>query len=443
MRIPFVRGGVARLREVAREAPAVLQGYSGPGLRKRIATGHFSERDVLAWRPTGFGSRMGELLNARRVATALGARFVFHWPPQPLYDVDAVEMVFAPEFIAEHHLPTLDIDTFGRLSGTLRPTDLREFATDPRRGARMAERYEVVLTGSGPTLPSFRAAFDGIAFHARLERIRAAVDGLPPLGLAVHLRRSDLSVPDSRFGGAFSPKQMPLVLIERIVADLRCQGAQNILLLGNDPDLVAEVSDRIGAHAPHDLVPVPSGSPQEEAFRDFCLLARASRVLGGASAFARVAQLVAGAQVIRPETALPSDETRRLLWAAVMDGGGGRPLEATLASDHLFQRSDIRLTVEEEIRLLERTIELDPEDPTRWLGLLARKARLGDASGAERAMRGLAERFEGRETTAAAQAMRGTTALERPAHLTRRDWQDLVGLGALGEHWAAAARAAD
>jgi CubicO group peptidase (beta-lactamase class C family) len=33
-----------------------------------------------------------------------------------------------------------------------------------------------------------------------------------------------------------------------------------------------------------------------------------------------------------------------------MDSGGGRPLEATLASDHLFQRPDITLSLDEEIR---------------------------------------------------------------------------------------------
>jgi hypothetical protein len=440
VRIPFLRGGVARLRDGVGQAPSVLQGYSGSGLQRRIARGDFGRREILAWRPYGLGSRFGELLNARRVATALGAQFVFHWPPEPLYDVDPVESVFGPDFIAEHHLPVLDASEFGRLSTTIRPADLRELATGSRRGARMAERYEIRFSGRGLSLPSYREAFETIAFHGRLERIREAVDDLPPIGLAVHLRRWDVAVPESRFGGAFSPKLLPLALIERIVADLRRQGAETVLLLGNDPDLLTDVSGSIGARTPHDLVPVPSGSLQEKAFRDFFLLARAERVLGGASAFARVAQLVAGAKVIRPETVLSSTEIRRLLWSAVMDEATDRPLEATLACDHLFQRADITLSMEDELALLERTVELDPEDSTRWLGLLVRRIRSGDRAGVERTRRRIDERFAGREVTAAARARGGMTSLDKASHLTAEDWDELVRRGALDERWTEGAR---
>jgi hypothetical protein len=218
MRVPYLRGAVQRLRTVAHDAPAVLRGFSGSRLQRRIVRGDFSRREILAWRPFGFGSRMGELLNAVRVASALDARFVFHWPPEPLFDVDAVETVFAPDFIAEHHLPTLDIEEFGRLSTTIRPTDLQQLAEGPHRGVRMAERYEIRLSGRGLTLPSFRTAFERVRFHQRLEDIRAAVEELPPIGLAVHLRRWDLTRPDSRFGGVVSPKQLPLALVERMVA---------------------------------------------------------------------------------------------------------------------------------------------------------------------------------------------------------------------------------
>jgi hypothetical protein len=377
-----------------------------------------------------------------RIAGALGARFVFHWPPEPLFDVDAVETVFDPDFIAEHHLPTLDIEDFGRLSTTIRPPDLQELARGPHRGARMAERYEVRFSGRGLALPTFREAFDGIRFHPRLEDIRAAVDGLPPIGLAIHLRRWDLTLPESRFGGVFSPKQLPLVLVERMVADLRRDGAENILLIGNDPDLVSEVSRSMGARVPHDLVPLATGSLQEEAFRDLCLLARSERVLGGSSAFARVAQLVAGATVVRPEEMLSADETRALLWSAVMNDGRGSPLEATLASDHLFQRRDLILTAEDEVALLERTIELDPEDPTRWFGLLARGIRSGDTREVERITAALSERFRGHEQLTIDRAARGRTSGDHPAHLTDADWQDLVRHDGLEPTWTQALRAA-
>jgi len=187
MSIPYWRGGIERLRRRARQTPARLQGYSGRRLGHRITRGDFNEREILAWRPFGFGSRLGELLNAIRVARALESRFVFHWPPESLYDVDPAESVFAPGFLAAHHLPTLDIEEFGRLSTTIHPSDLRELATGSRRGARMAERYEVQFAGRGLSLPSFRDAFDEVEFHPRLERLRTAVAELPPIGLAVHL----------------------------------------------------------------------------------------------------------------------------------------------------------------------------------------------------------------------------------------------------------------
>ncbi len=442
MRVPYVRGAVQRLRSASHDAPAVLRGFSGRGLQRRIAQGDFRPREVLAWRPFGLGSRFGELLNAMRVARALGARFVFHWPPEPLFDVEAAETVFDPDFIAEHHLSTLDIAEFGRLSTTIRPTDLQQLAEGPHRGVRMAERYEIRFAGRGPTLPSFRTAFDGVRFHQKLEDLRSAVDELPPIGLTVHLRRWDLTRPESRFGGVVSPKQLPLVLIERMVADLRRDGAQNILLIGNDPDLVAEVSHRIGARVPHDVVPLLNGSLQEEAFRDLCLLARSERVLGGSSAFARVAQLIAGATVVRPEAMLSAHDTRALLWSAVMNDEQERPLEATLASDHLFQRPDLILSAADEVALLERTIELDPEDPTRWFGLLARAIRSGDERAVERITAEMSERFRGRELFTAERAARGRTPREFPAHLTYADWHDLLRFEGLAPAWAEALRAA-
>jgi hypothetical protein len=440
MRIPLVLGGVQRLRISAREAPAVLAGFSGARLRGRIARGTFAEHEILAWRPHGLGSRLGELLNAGRAATALGARFVFHWPPQPHFDGDDVETVFDPGFIAEHHLPTLDLEEFGNLSTTIWPSDLQKLATGPHRGARMAERYEIAVPGRGLTLPTFRQAFDGLAFHPRLEQLRSDVDALPPIGLAVHLRRPDSMLPEDRFGGQISLKQLPVVLLDRIVGALRAEGAENILLLGNDQTFIAEMSESLGARTPDDLIPVASGSAQEKAFRDFFLLARAERVLGGASAFARVAQLVAGAKVIRPETVLSSTEIRRLLWSAVMDEATDRPLEATLACDHLFQRADITLSMEDELALLERTVELDPEDSTRWLGLLVRRIRSGDRAGVERTRRRIDERFAGREATAAARARGGMTSLDKASHLTAEDWDELVRRGALDERWTEGAR---
>lgn len=440
MRIPYVRGAAARLRHIVAQAPAVARGFSGAGLRRHVARGTFAEREILAWRPHGFGSRMGELLNARRVATALGARFVFHWPPEPLFDVDGVEAVFDPDFIAAHHLPALDIDRFGRLSTTIEPSDLRELAVGPKRGARMAERYEIRFTGRGLNLPSFRDAFEDIHFHPDLERIRTAVGAGPPIGIAVHVRRWDLSRPESRFGGVFSPKQMPAVLIERIVAQFRREGAGEVLLLGNDPAFIAELAATLDARTPEDLLPGAARSPQEEAFRDFCLLARAESVLGGESAFARVAQLVAGSRVILAEEAIPADETRRLLWSSAMNPDPVRPLEATLASDHLFQRPDLQLTLLEEIELLERTVAADPDDPTRWLGLLVRLARTGDRAGAARVIAGMSARFEGRETVAVDQARRGRTPSARPAHLSGAEWGELPEAEGLPLLWLAAIR---
>ena len=441
MRIPYVRGAAARLRREIAQAPAVLRGFSGAGLRRHAARGTFAEREILAWRPYGFGSRMGELLNARRVATALGARFVFHWPPQPLFDVEGVDAVFDSDFVAAHHLPTLDIEQFGRLSTTIEPSDLRELATGPKRGARMAERYEIRLPGRVPALPSFQDAFADIRFHADLERIRTAVAGLPPIGLVVHLRRWDLSRPMSRFGGDVSPKQIPAALAIRVVEDFQRRRSGEVLILGNDPHVVGEVASTLGARTAEDLLPGQPRSSQEEAFRDFCLLARTGSVLGGGSAFSRVAQLVAGSRVILPEAAIPTGEARSLLWAAVIHPDPDRPLEATLASDHLFQRPDLVLTPAEEIELLERTIELDPEDPTRWLGLLVRFARSGDLSGAGRAMTGMAERFHGRELETAALAFRGRTPADRPAHLTDSDWRVLLDVEVLAPSWREALRA--
>lgn len=443
MRVPYVRGAVVRVRDAAAQVPAVLRGFSGPRLQRRIASGGFGDREILAARPTGFGSRIGELLNAHRVASALDARLVLHWPAAPSYDVGPPEAVFDPHFVASHHLPTLAPEAFGRLTTTIEPSDLRRLAEGPHRGARMVERYVVDVRVPGLELPSHREAFEAVRFHPDLERIRAAVGSSPRVGLAVHVRRPDLAFPTSRFGGRFSSKQTPMALVERLVRILPRDPRDRVLLIGNDGSLLGEAAERIGADTPDSIVGLPEGSSDRQAFRDFCLLARAGAVLGGTSAFARVAQLIAGSRVVRAEDMLPSDETRELLWTAVMRGDPGRPLEGALACDHLFQRRDIPLTLADEVALLERTVELDPEDPTRWFGLLVRRARQGDRTGAERTMAEIAARFAEDVGTTAMQAAEGRTGLEYPGHLTDGDWQDLLALGVLDTTWGDALRAAD
>jgi hypothetical protein len=383
---------------------------------------------------------MGELLNAHRVASALGARFVFHWPPAPLMDVNHAEAVFAPHFVAEHHLAALRRQEFGRLSTTITPSDLRGFAEGADRGARMAERYELVLRVRGLALPTLVEAFRDVPFHPDLERIRATVDGLPTIGLAVHVRRPDLAFPASRFGGVFSSKQVPMVLIERIIEMFSRDRGEGVLLIGNDERLLNYIAERTGAGTPDGLTGSEEASPPERSFRDFCLLARSKAVLGGTSAFSRVPQLIAGSHVLRPEEMLSRDETRALLWSAVLRNDPRYPLEATLASDHLFQRRDLQLSAREEVELLERTVQIDPEDPTRWLGLIVRRARLGDTLGAARDMAAMASLFRGKEDVALAQAAQGRTGSANPGHLTGVDWLDLIDLGVLDATWIEALR---
>jgi hypothetical protein len=440
MSVPSLRGVTARLRHGVGQAPAVLRGFSGARLHRHISRGTFRDREILAARPTGFGSRMGELLNAHRVASGLGAPFVFHWPVAPSFDVDKVEAVFAPRFVAAHHLPTLATNEFGHLTTTITPSDLSGLAVGAGRGARMAERYELTLKVRGLTLPSFREAFIEVLFHPDLERIRTMVDALPAIGLTVHVRRPDLALPASRFGGTYSSKQIPMVLIEKIIEVIPRGTSEHVLLIGNDQRVADDIAQRTGAATPEALAGLGSNSPQERAFRDFCLLSRSRAVLGGTSAFARVPQLIAGSRVIRPEEVLSREETRALLWLAVMRNDPQHPLEATLASDHLFQREDLNLSATDELELLERTVELDPDDPTRWLGLLVRKARLGETSGARRTMVAMAARFEGSEEVALARAAQGRTGMASPGHLTHADWCDLVKLGVLDATWSDALR---
>ena len=442
MRIPYVRGAAVRLRDAAVQAPAVLRGFSGTRLRRRIVGGGFGGREILAARPTGFGSRVGELLNALRVASALDARLAIHWPAALSYDVGPADTVFDRHFVATHHLPTLAADEFGRLTTTIAPSDLRRLAEGPHRGARMVERYAVDVRVRGLDLPSHREAFEAVRFHPDLERIRAEVDAGPRVGLAVHVRRPDIAFPASRFGGRYSSKQTPMALIERIARILPRDPRARVLLIGNDGTLLAETAERIDADTPEGVVGLSEGSSEQQAFRDFCLLARAGAVLGGTSAFARVAQLIAGSHVVRVDDLLPVHETRELLWAAVMQGDPGRPLEGALASDHLFHRRDIALTLADEIALLERTVELDPEDPTRWFGLLVRRARHGDRTGAERTMAEIAARFGDDVGTTAALAAGGRTGIKYPGHLTDGDWRDLLALDVLDATWRDALLAA-
>lgn len=219
---------------------------------------------------------------------------------------------------------------------------------------------------------------------------------------------------------------VPLSLLQAQVSGLRRGGARRIAVLGNDAEAVGAVAAEMGIIAPNDVVALDRGQREDEAFRDFCLMSRSRSVVGGSSAFARVAQLIAGSsEVIQPDQMFSAADARALLWEAAMNAGSTDRVEATLASDHLFQRQDIVLTQAEEILLLERTVELDPDDPTRWLGLIARYSRSGDQVGADRALDRFSRQFADRVPVAVELARRSTTPEHRPGHLTAREWPAL------------------
>ena len=354
-----------------------------------IRSGAFADGTVLTARFDGFGGRFGDVLNGWRVATALGARFRFHWPDRELTGIRDSRTVFAPEFVAAHLGTSADLQN-ARQVQTLHRRDLWWFHRGQGRilwfdsvGKRpFFEKFTVVTEEfSLPSMRTMGEAFAAIPLSPRLDRVRTWASSVAPFDVTIHVRRGDILDGDFRFGGAYANKAIPIPLIEMLLRDVADDA--RVLLVGNGLD---EVRRRLGAPGsvvvPDDLECPGEGAPDVDDFKDFCLITRSRRLVAGRSVFALIPAHVAG---IVPQPAADVLDRRSavdvlLAFVRAHREKGSTDLEVALACEYLRSEHGEQLTAEELDELVDIARVADPTNPVYPLRRAAVHHRHGAGS---------------------------------------------------------------
>ncbi len=380
--------------------------YSPRRLRRLIDGGAFSDREILAYRTDGFGMRMGELLNASRLAEAFGARFVFVWPVTDNDGIRPAGRVFASAFLQDHLLDGIETSDYP-VVGTWDADGIRELHRGRGRGIwsvskrSLSPKKKFVLGTSGielPPLMSMREAFDRIPFSPELAAIKSAVEEVAPFDVALHIRRGDIvstgaeAMGTSLLDGTYSHKAVPLPLVDEIVRRATAAG-QRVVIIGNGVDALDLAERYVGVIFARDIAPFGAMSPELEDFLDFCLLARSATVVSGGSAFAMVPTLIGAARSVRVPELLTVTEQLDLIRSFLAGEAADRPAEAMLACSHVL-RMDASL-VDHGVRLqvVALAARADPANPVLTL---AHAALLLDGGLPDRASAVLSRGLTGR-----------------------------------------------
>lgn len=369
------------------------QRYSPRRLDSLIRAQAFAEREVLAYREDGFGMRMGEILNAWRIAQAFGARFVFMWPARDIDGIRPAELVFSSSFRDAHLVEGRDRAEY-RQVGTWRGSDVRALHRGSVRGVwsiskrSHSPKKKFVLGTDGielPALMSMREAFDAIDFVSDLAEIRARSQAQPEIDVVVHVRRGDIVAEGSlgSLGAAQTHKAIPLALVDRMVGSSLAQG-RRVAVFGNGVDPLGLRERYPEALTADDVVAVDQKRTDFVDFRDFCLLTRGRQIIAAGSAFAMVPTLIGGGSRITVEDWFDLEAQHELILRQLRQEQIPQS-EVIVAVAHLLRREDRYLDPAKPLELLEAAVAVDHDNPLLRIGYAARL--LPEAHRAEEVLR--------------------------------------------------------
>lgn len=385
----FLRTAVQRLRQesLARSAWP-LRGRSGPALSGRrlaraIEDGEFKEARILSAKFDAFGGRLWNLLNAMRVADALGAQMRFYWPMRPLDGIRPAEEVFAADFLREHLVGAVDLPSLrnvrtwtGEDLAHLRGSSATVWYEAKHRDPAF-DKFDIATRGFRfRRLPTYQQAFAALRFDPALERVREAVETLGRFPVGVHARRGDVYRGDFRLGGQGARKAIPLPIVELLLE--RAPGGGPTVLISDD---AARIRDRLRVDPSRVLIASEvidaAGSELEQMFLDFCLFTRCDEVFAGTSVFAIIPTHIGGGRVVPPDDVLDPATIRAAVTTFVEREAGRPDLEVALACVYLQDRFRGQLSEQERDRLLGIAVGADPENPGLLLAQVARHLRRG------------------------------------------------------------------
>ena len=386
----FLRTAMQRLRQEAltRSTRSLRRArpdsaLSGRALARAIEDGEFQQARILSAKFDAFGGRLWNLLNAMRVADALGAQMRFYWPMRPLDGIRPAEEVFAGDFLQEHRVEAVDLPSLrnvrtwtGEDLAHLRGSDAMIWYEAKHRDPAF-DKFDIATRGFRfRRLPTYQEAFAALRFHPALERVREAVEALDRFPIGVHARRGDVYRGDFRLGGQGARKAIPLPIVELLLE--RAPGGGSTVLVSDD---AARIRDRLRIDPARVLIASEvidtADSELEQMLLDFCLFTRCDEVFAGTSVFAIIPTHIGGGRVVPPDDVLDPVTIRASVTAFVERESGHPDLEVALACVYLQDRFRAELSEQERDRLLGIAVRADPENPGLLLAQAARHVRRG------------------------------------------------------------------
>jgi hypothetical protein len=359
-----------------------------------------ANRLFLVDRNDGFGARLAAMLDAMWLARQFDGRFAFHWPDtgvsQAHNAIEARTNVFAPRFLAEHHLEADRVASLRLRTLVSVPPDV-EAALEAAHGFD-GFRVQGGMLGAearrrlGPArlASEWRAAFRSIGFSPALHRARRLAAAVPIARntTALHLRAGDIVYGSYRASGAFHGR----VIAYPVAFDLlrrRAEAGAPVLVFGQDRALCDHARRAWNALLAQDFADEHGFDAVAKALFEIALMARCREIIAGNSAFSLAAARIAGKRIRPPGSIVPAPEARALIVTALQDPDDGfapSPLQKAMAAWHAVRAGGFDLDDPTSLAMIDAAIRHDPPNPFyRAVAAIARY-RSGATAEAERLM---------------------------------------------------------
>lgn len=360
-------------------------------IRSRLGRGEPTspvQKVILSRQGDGLGERLNALLNAIRLSDLLGIDFRFTWPTGLAKDAHHAivppEEFFTTDFVAAHMIDhTGTKEGFPRLSG--QPEDLgslREQLDASEQGLQVSNRPLTIrdnpdAVAEGPH--GFAAEFAQVDFHPTVvDAISAArAPSLGSLPVGIHLRAGDNLFGRYRSWTRYAYKVVPVPVARALIERYRDEGRE-VLIFGQDDQLIAELCETTGAIDASTLRPSDDMSRPAEAMFDLVLLSRCDRIISGFSGFAIQAASISGKSVDNHlDLITPSEVVTLTRKDLAAHGEHYSPTHRSFAWWSAYWGARDELDYDDAVPMLEAALEADPTNPRSRLRLAAIHYRNG------------------------------------------------------------------
>lgn len=374
----------------------------------------YRKKVVLMNRRDGLGERLCAMMNALRLADALGHRFAFSWESDvwnPVYhqldisggqivrghSITPVDKLFSPRFIKANYIADGALPKvlpfspqFGSMQA-VRAVEEEEdmFGWEPDQHMFSSAVEQLV---SRQRAMSYPKAFLAIEFASSISKV---IDQARSIDLgsfdALHLRSGDMVYGQIRKWGHWSNKVLNPSVAGDLIAETRRHGRRAVLF-GQDVQTLEYLRETHGAVLASDLT--LGLSNVEQAMFDIVLMSRAERIIAGNSGFSRAA-CMAGGKALSSALALrpPKLYAEITLEDLAANASKLNPMMVAYSYWQVFAFYGRQLDDRNRLLLLELAEKFDPENllyPIIRASLLYRIERDIDA---ESLIHGLFERF--------------------------------------------------